>query len=92
MRWVALILVLWPMGAEARTPSNCVALAQGAQVVSVRFGAPLAADVVRIRYLQHAMFAIEGGGLLVVTDYTGTVGNPGVVPDVVTMNNAHATH
>ncbi|MEO6298413.1 MAG: MBL fold metallo-hydrolase [Paracoccaceae bacterium] len=96
MRWLpAFCLALWPVGAgaEARIPSDCIALSLAdTAVVPVVFGAPLADDVVRIRYLQHAMFAIEGGGLLAVTDYTGNIGNPDVVPDIVTMNNAHSTH
>ena len=90
-----MVLALVPIGAgaEGRIPSDCIALAQaGPNVVPVAFGAPLAEDMVRIRYLQHAMFAIEGGGLLAVTDYTGDIGNPVVVPDIVTMNNAHSTH
>jgi L-ascorbate metabolism protein UlaG (beta-lactamase superfamily) len=58
----------------------------------VRYGTPPAADEVRIRYLDHAEFAIESSGLLAVTDYTGHIGNPDVVPDIVTMNNAHETH
>ena len=69
--------------------SDCIALsALTPAVVPVRFD--LTADQVRLRYLQHASFAIESAGLLVVTDYTGESG--GVVPDVVTMNNAHDTH
>ena len=99
MRWlcgviVALVPGLAPelVGAEERIPSDCVALSEASQVLPVGFGAPLAADAVRIRFLQHAMFAIEGGGLLAVTDYTGDIGNKAVVPDVVTMNNAHSTH
>ncbi len=57
------------------------------------FGEPLAQDYVRIQYLTHASFAIEThGGLVAVTDYTGYVGAGDVVPDVVTMNNAHSTH
>jgi L-ascorbate metabolism protein UlaG (beta-lactamase superfamily) len=84
-----------PVGAaaEGRLASDCIALSQaGPRVVPVAFGSALAQNVVRLRYLQHAMFAIEGGGLLAVTDYTGDIGNPDVVPDIVTMNNAHATH
>ena len=69
--------------------SDCIALsALTPAVVPVRFD--LTADQVRLRYLQQASFAIESAGLLVVTDYTGESG--GVVPDVVTMNNAHDTH
>ena len=96
---LALVLALAPVptgagaGAEGRIASDCIALAQARpNVVPVVFGAPLAKDEVRIRFLEHAMFAIEGGGLLAVTDYTGDIGNPAVVPDIVTMNNAHSTH
>ena len=74
-------------------PSDCIALAQtGPRVEQVRYGAPIAADDVRIRYLNHAEFAIETNGFLAVTDYTGDIGNAGIVPDLVTMNNAHDTH
>ncbi len=95
MRWLCGVIVALVPGlafAEGRIPSDCVALSEASQVVPVVFGAPLAADAVRIRFLQHAMFAIEGGGLLAVTDYTGEIGNKAVVPDIVTMNNAHWTH
>ena len=90
---LSLILTLIPaLGwAEGRIPSDCVALAQAdPQVMAARLD--LAADVVRIRFLQHAEFAIESRGLLAVTDYTGVIGNPDIVPDIVTMNNAHETH
>ncbi len=99
MRWLCGVIVALVPGlapelahAERRIPSDCVALSAASQVVPVVFGAPLADDAVRIHYLQHAMFAIEGGGLLAVTDYTGDIGNRSLVPDVVTMNNAHTTH
>ncbi len=94
MRWLLgliLLLVPAPGWTEGRIPSDCLALAQATpQVEPARFD--LAADMVRIRFLQHAEFAIESAGLLVVTDYYGPLGNPTVVPDVVTMNNAHETH
>lgn len=84
--------------AKARLQSACVALSQGpspapARVMQASFGDELADDTLRIRYLAHASFALEtAGGLLAVTDYTGLLGNPDIVPDVVTMNNAHDTH
>ena len=86
-----------PAAAQERIPSNCFALAQGPvspeRVWRAAIGAPVAAGHVRIRYLDHASFAIEAeDGTLAVTDYTGFIGNPDVVPDVVTMNNAHSTH
>ena len=49
-------------------------------------------DSVLIRYIDHASFAIvTPDGTVAVTDYTGYLGTQDVVPDVVTMNNAHST-
>lgn len=80
----------WSVQAEGRIPSDCIALSQAApQVVPVRFG--LSDEQVRIRFLQHASFAIETSDLLAITDFTGQFGTD-VVPDLVTMNNAHETH
>lgn len=46
-----------------------------------------------IRYIDHASFAIvTPDGTVAVTDYTGYLGAQDIVPDVVTMNNAHSTH
>jgi L-ascorbate metabolism protein UlaG (beta-lactamase superfamily) len=97
MRLLPLCLALVPAAALAqdqRLPSHCIALAQTAtEVVPVSFGAPLEENSVRVRFIDHATFAIETeGGLIVATDYTGFLGLADVVPDVVTMNNAHSTH
>ena len=80
--------------AEGRRDSACLAMSEGeARVIPAAFGAPLEAETVRIQFLGHASFALEtAGGTLAVTDYTGYIGNPDVVPDVVTMNIAHDTH
>ena len=82
--------------AQERLESNCFALAQAPmqeRIYRAAFGAAVDESHVRIRFLGHASFAIEAmGDLLAVTDYTGFIGNPDVVPDVVTMNNAHSTH
>jgi L-ascorbate metabolism protein UlaG (beta-lactamase superfamily) len=80
--------------AQERTPSHCLALAEAeGHVMPAAFGDPLAEDTVRLRYLDHSMYLLEtAGGLIAVTDYTGYLGVPDVVPDVVTMNNAHPTH
>lgn len=90
MKWaLALCVLAFPAWAEGRIPSDCIALAQGeAQIVEVA----LRQDEVAIRYLDHASFAIATPHLLAVTDYTGTLGGASVVPDVVTMNNAHDSH
>jgi L-ascorbate metabolism protein UlaG (beta-lactamase superfamily) len=93
MRVLAALLAMWPAfaGAEA-LQSNCQALAEGPGIELAGFGAPLN-DAVRLRYVTHAEFAIETpGGALAVTDYNGLLGNPDVVPDVVTMNHAHPSH
>ena len=82
--------------AQERLESNCFALAQAPmqeRIYRASFGAAVDESHVRIRFLGHASFAIDAmGDLLAVTDYTGFIGNPDVVPDVVTMNNAHSTH
>lgn len=92
----ALILALLPLQALAEGPldSACLAFAAGeARLLPAAFGAPLDKGTLRIRFLGHASFALETpGGQLAVTDYTGVIGNPDVVPDVVTMNIAHDTH
>jgi hypothetical protein len=92
----ALPLLLLPVAAaaEERIPSHCQAIAAAeARVIPATFGAPLEAGSVRLRFVDHAMWLIETpGGLRAVTDYTGFIGVPDVVPDVVTMNNAHGTH
>src|SRR5437763_13474316 len=47
---------------------------------------------VGLTFLGHASFLIESPqGVTIVTDYNGVIRAP-VVPDIVTMNNAHPTH
>ena len=87
---LVLMLLAAPGWAEGRMPSDCIALAAlPPAVVPVRLD--LTDEQVRIRFLQHASFAIESRGLMAVTDFTGEIGTE-VVPDVVTMNNAHDSH
>ena len=83
--------------AQDRIPSHCIAVAQSAPGLDylhkASFRDPLPADTVRINYIDHASFMIQTtGGLNAVTDFTGFVGNVDLIPDVVTMNHAHATH
>ncbi len=81
------------LGQADRIPSHCIALARGAETVSPAAFATVQADHVLIRYLHHASFAILAeDGTVAVTDYTGLIGRPDVVPTVVTMNNSHHTH
>lgn len=89
-----LILLVTPALAQDRVPSHCIALADaGTPVQRVSFADPVAEGEVRIRYLDHASFALRTPqGKVLVTDYTGFIGGDNTVPDVVTMNNAHGTH
>ena len=82
--------------AQDRRPSHCIALVEnvpGLRVIPASYSAPVAADSVRIHYIDHSMFLIQTeGGLAAVTDYNGFLGPVDFVPDVVTMNNAHSSH
>ncbi len=54
--------------------------------------AGLGADQARIAYVGHSTFLIESPKLVrIATDYNDYV-RPAVLPDIVTMNRAHATH
>lgn len=91
---ICLSLFAGAAAAQDRIPSHCIALAQGPERMwRAGFGDPMDADHVRLRYIDHATFLLETpGGLMAATDYTGYLGVPDIVPDVVTMNNAHDTH
>jgi hypothetical protein len=83
-----------PAIAQDRIPSHCIALASAEpRVIPAALEEGLDPDSVLIRYIDHASFAIvTPDGTVAVTDYTGYIGTQDVVPDVVTMNNAHSTH
>lgn len=92
-----LTLTVTQGAAQDRIPSHCIALADATSGMEylhkASFGAPLDDYSVRINYVDHSMFLIEtAGGLTVATDFTGFMGTLPVIPDVVTMNNAHDTH
>ena len=91
---LALSLIATPVLAQDRIPSHCIALAAGeARVMPAALEEGLEADTVLIRYIDHASFAVvTPDGTVAVTDYTGYLGTLDLVPDVVTMNNAHSTH
>ena len=84
--------------AQDRRPSHCIAIADampGASYVhKASWSEPVADDfTVRLSYIDHSMYLIQtAGGLNAVTDYTGFIGAVPMVPDVVTMNNAHDSH
>jgi L-ascorbate metabolism protein UlaG (beta-lactamase superfamily) len=92
---LAVIALAAPASAQERIPSHCIALADAGpeQLWRAGFRAPLDADRVRINYVNHSTFLIETArGLTAATDYFGRLGPTALVPDVVTMNNAHGTH
>jgi L-ascorbate metabolism protein UlaG (beta-lactamase superfamily) len=91
---LALTVLASPALAQDRIPSHCIALASAEpQVFPAALEDGLEPDSVLIRYLDHAGFAIvTPDGTIAVTDYTGYLGTRDIVPDVVTMNNAHSTH
>ncbi len=91
------LFIATPALGQDRTPSHCVALAARTPGVGVlhraSFGTPPAAETVRLNYVNHATFLLEtAGGLTLATDFTGFLGATDLLPDVVTMNHAHATH
>lgn len=86
-----------PALAQDRIPSHCVALAEGVPgaryVHLAAFGDVVARHSVRLTYVNHSTYTLETpGGLLLATDFTGTLPPGAPVPDVVTMNNAHSSH
>jgi L-ascorbate metabolism protein UlaG (beta-lactamase superfamily) len=98
-RLIALCLVVLAgaVSAQDRRPSHCIAVAQHTPGVQYLHRAgyrdPVPAQSVRLRYIAHASFLIQThDGLSAVTDFTGFIGNADFLPDVVTMNHAHATH
>lgn len=101
MRWFVILFCFFVTAAQAqaqeRRYSHCIALAEQTPGLSfvhlASFRDPVTQDTVRIRYLDHSAFLLQTeGGLSVVTDYTGYVGNVDFLPDVVTMNHGHSSH
>jgi len=93
---LALIVLAAPAWTQERRPSHCIAVAQSAPGMvylhQAGFRDPLPVFTVRIRYVSHSSFLIQGGGYSAVTDYAGFVGSADFIPDIVTMNHAHSTH
>ena len=99
LRLAALILLIaGTASAQDRRPSHCIAIADATPGAAYLHKAvwqdPLPDDfTVRLSYIDHSMYLLQtAGGLDVVTDYVGFIGTVPLVPDVVTMNNAHDSH
>jgi L-ascorbate metabolism protein UlaG (beta-lactamase superfamily) len=84
--------------AQDRRASHCFAIADASPEMTYIRPASWQDPVkdefsVRLSYIDHSMYMIQThGGLTAITDFTGFVGATGMVPDVVTMNNAHDSH
>ncbi|MEM8631988.1 MAG: MBL fold metallo-hydrolase [Pseudomonadota bacterium] len=94
---LATVMAVHPATAQERRPSHCIALADrtpGAVYLhKASWTEPVEEFTVRINYIDHATFLLQTeGGLTAATDFTGFLGVVDLVPDVVTMNNAHETH
>ena len=97
MRWRVLLaaLLCLPLLAGGARAEGCFPVASAeARLVpaALRTAALPAGATARLTFLGHASFLIESAeGVTAVTDFNGFVGAP-LVPDIVTMNNAHDTH
>jgi L-ascorbate metabolism protein UlaG (beta-lactamase superfamily) len=100
---MALAVIVVAQGPALAGVSRCLAIANAipqAQFAAFSPVAPVAPAApaaltqgeVRLTYVGHSTFLIESAeGVRIATDFTGFVG-AGVVPDVVTMNQAHTSH
>lgn len=78
--------------AQERRPSHCIAVAEDL-VQLAGWQDPVPEHSVRIRYVDHSTFLIQTpGGLSAATDFNGYLGTADLIPDVVTMNQAHPSH
>jgi L-ascorbate metabolism protein UlaG (beta-lactamase superfamily) len=100
LRYAFCLIILFTSAATAqdRRPSHCIAIADAAPglayIQNAAWQDPLDDEfTVRLSYIDHSMYLIQThGGLSAVTDYTGFIGATSIVPDIVTMNNAHDSH
>jgi len=98
LAFVMFVLLAGAAAAQDRRPSHCIAIADAtpgaAYIHKASWSAPVADEfTVRLSYIDHSMYLIQtAGGLNAVTDYTGFIGAVPIVPDAVTMNNAHDSH
>ena len=84
-----LLVCTFVITSMAAAQAACTGVVAGGPL---RLAAAAAEEAVSITFLGHASFLIESpGGVRIVTDYNDAIRAP-VIPDIVTMNNAHPTH
>lgn len=91
---LAAAIALFALAPATAQTSRCFAIAE--TIPNVHYAAlsprALTSKELYIRFVGHSTFLLESAeGVLVATDYAGWAGF-GVIPDIVTMNNAHETH
>ena len=85
--WLAL-----PLPALASGCFPVARLEPGLMAAAWQVAALPAGATARLTFLGHSSFLLETkGGATAVTDFNAYVGTP-LLPDIVTMNNAHDTH
>src|SRR5262252_1153222 len=88
---LALMLAVVALVAVFAAQAACTGVVAGG-LGAVRPAAAVPAGAVSVTFLGHASFLLESsGGVRIVTDYNDVIRAP-VMPDIVTMNNAHPTH
>ncbi|BBK37858.1 Zn-dependent hydrolase [Allostella sp. ATCC 35155] len=89
--WLALAALAGP--APAFASCGVIAGLPATRQLAALETAAVEPDRVRLTFIGHASFLIEtAGGATAITDYNGYNRPPSLVPDIVTMNNAHSTH
>ncbi len=96
LRFVAVVIgLIGAVTSALWSPANAACLRNVAELrpISARFGTTaVAPGHVGLTFVGHATFLIESAeGVRIATDYNDYV-RPSVIPDIVTMNNAHTTH
>jgi L-ascorbate metabolism protein UlaG (beta-lactamase superfamily) len=92
MRLLAAFLI-WLLPTSALAAGGCLPVASlKPRIVPASFSLALKQGEVELTYIGHSSFLIRSPeGATAITDYTGRTVD-GVIPDIVSMNNAHMTH
>ena len=91
--WVLVFLPSLAAAGGPRSPHCPGPVAAMPRAVPAAFKvAALGENEVRLTFIGHATFLIESPhGVRIATDYNDAIALP-IMPDIVTMNHAHATH
>jgi L-ascorbate metabolism protein UlaG (beta-lactamase superfamily) len=92
MRFLVAAL-LWLLPTAALAAGGCLPIAgMKPRLIPAAFTLAAKPGTVEFSYIGHSSFLIRSPeGITAITDYTGRTLD-GVIPDIVSMNNAHSTH